>query len=105
MICRRAIVALCILLIAVAAPAADFTVAQKNRAFSVRRLVIKVGDRITFVNEDNVNHHVYSETKGAELDILQRPGRSDTVRFVQPGVVEVGCAIHPKMELEVEVRP
>lgn len=105
MICRRAIVALCILLIAVAAPAADFTVVQKNRAFSVRRIVIKVGDRITFVNEDNVNHNVYSETKGAEFDFLQRPGRSDTARFVQPGVVEVQCAIHPVMKMEVEVKP
>jgi len=29
------------------AAAADFTIIQKNRAFSVRQIVIKVGDRVT----------------------------------------------------------
>ena len=84
---------------------ADFTIIQKGSAFSVRQITIKVGDRITFVNQDSVNHHVFSETKGSEIDILQRPGRSDTVRFVQPGTVAVECAIHPEMTLEVKVRP
>ena len=84
--------------------AADFTITQKNKAFSVSQIAIKVGDRITFVNDDSVNHHVFSETKGSEIDILQRPGRSDTVRFTQPGTVDVECAIHPDMRLEVQVR-
>ena len=85
--------------------AADFTIVQKNKQFSVPKIAIKVGDRITFVNGDSMNHHVFSDTKGSEIDILQRPGRSDTVRFSQPGTVEVECAVHPDMTLEVQVRP
>lgn len=85
--------------------AADFTIRQKNKAFSVRQITIKVGDRITFVNDDSVNHNVFSDTKGAEIDILQKAGRSDTVRFLYPGTVEVECAIHPEMRLEVRVGP
>jgi plastocyanin len=84
---------------------ADFTIIQKNSTFSVHQITIKVGDRITFVNADSANHNVYSETKGSEFEILQRPGRSDAVRFSQPGSVEVQCAIHPDMRLEVQVRP
>lgn len=84
--------------------AADFTVVQKNKAFSVRQITINVGDRITFVNDDTVNHNVFSDTKGSEIDIPQRPGRSDTVRFAHPGTVEVECAVHPAMKLEVQVR-
>ena len=84
--------------------AADFTITQKNKAFSVSQIAIKVGDRITFVNDDSVNHNVFSMTKGSEIDIVQRPGRSDAVRFTQPGTVEVECAIHPDMRLEVQVR-
>jgi len=84
---------------------ADFTIIQKNSTFSVHQITIKVGDRITFVNADSASHNVYSETKGSEFDILQRPGRSDTVRFSQPGTVLVQCAIHPDMRLEVQVRP
>lgn len=85
--------------------AADFTIVQKNKQFSVPKITIKVGDRITFVNSDSMNHHVFSDAKGTEIDILQRPGRSDTVRFSQPGTVEIECAIHPDMRLEVQVRP
>ena len=84
--------------------AADFTITQKNKVFSVRQITIKVGDRVTFVNDDSVNHHVFSATQGSEIDIVQRPGRSDTVRFSRPGTVEVECAIHPEMTLEVQVR-
>jgi plastocyanin len=85
--------------------AADFTIGQKNKAFSVRQITIKVGDRITFVNDDIVKHNVFSETKGAEIDFPQPPGRSDSVRFLQPGTVAVECALHPEMRLEVQVRP
>ncbi len=85
--------------------AADFTVVQKDKAFSVRELTVKVGDQVTFVNNDTVNHNVYSETKGLEFDFVQRPGRADTVRFAQPGVAEASCGIHPVMKLQIQVRP
>ena len=85
--------------------AADFTVCQKDRAFSVRQLTVKVGDQVTFVNDDAVSHNVVSEAKGLEFDFVQRPGRSDTVRLAQPGVVEVSCAIHPAMKLRILVTP
>lgn len=88
------------------AVAADFTIIQKNRTFSVREIAIKVGDQVTFVNNDGVTHNVYSETKGLEFEIeLQPPGRSDIVRFSQPGVAKIECAIHPNMKLKVHVKP
>jgi plastocyanin len=102
---RAVIVALgaCVAAIALAA---DFSVVQKNQAFSVRELEVRVGDRITFVNGDNVTHNVYSETKGLEFEIeLQPPGRSDTVTFARPGTVDVRCAIHSAMKLRVDVKP
>lgn len=99
-------------LVAVAALAAtgagsapEFTVVQKNQEFSVRHLSIKVGDRVTFVNNDAVTHNVYSDTAGLAFEIeLQPPGRADTVQFSRPGVAEVRCAIHPGMRLSVEVK-
>ena len=100
-----AVVALGSIFIHGSGAAADFTISQKNKAFSVRQITIKAGDRITFVNDDSVNHNVFSDTKGAEIDIPQRAGRSDTVRFLQPGTVAIECALHPEMRLEVQVRP
>ena len=87
------------------AAAADFTVRQKNRTFSVRQLTVKAGDQVTFVNDDAVSHNVVSEAKGLEFDFVQRPGRADTVRLAQPGVAEVSCAIHPAMKLRILVTP
>jgi plastocyanin len=86
--------------------AADYNVVQRNQEFSVRAIEVRVGDRITFVNGDNVTHNVYSETKGMEFEIeLQPPGRSDTVTFPRPGTVDVRCAIHSAMKLRVDVKP
>jgi plastocyanin len=88
------------------AVAAEFMVVQRNQEFSVRELQVRVGDRVTFVNGDNVTHNVYSETKGLEFEIeLQPPGRSDAVTFARPGIVEVRCAIHSAMRLRVDVKP
>jgi plastocyanin len=104
----RAIIVAISALIAAAgiAWAADFTVVQRNQEFSVRDLEVRVGDRVTFINGDNVTHNVYSETKGMEFEIeLQPPGRSDVVRFARPGTVEVRCAIHSAMRLRVDVKP
>lgn len=88
-----------------AAAGADFTVIQKTRAFSVKQLTVKVGDQVIFLNQDDVRHNVYSETKGLEFDLVQPPGSSNTVRFSQPGTATVQCAIHPVMKLEVRVTP
>jgi len=86
-----------------AVAAAELAIIQKNKQFSVPQVTIQVGDRLRFVNEDTVNHNVFSNDKGAEIDILQRPGRADTVTFREPGTFELECAIHPDMKLEVRV--
>jgi plastocyanin len=104
---RATLVAISALLAAAGlAWAADFTVVQRSQEFSVRDLEVRVGDRVTFVNGDNVTHNVYSETKGMEFEIeLQPPGRSDSITFARPGTLEVRCAIHSGMRLRVDVKP
>jgi plastocyanin len=105
--CARIAAPLGALLVAAGfALAADVTVVQRNQEFSVRDLEVRVGDRVTFVNGDNVTHNVYSETKGMEFEIeLQPPGRSDSITFARPGNLEVRCAIHSAMKLRVDVKP
>jgi plastocyanin len=44
----------------VVAFAAEKTVTQKGKVFSETEIAIKVGDTITFVNDDNVFHNVLS---------------------------------------------
>ena len=93
-----------LLISAATAQAEIHTVIQSGKQFDQKRITIKVGDEITFVNRDRVAHNVYSRTKGTQFDLkVQNPGASNTVTFDNPGVVKVRCAIHPKMKLTVNV--
>jgi len=89
----------------VAAHAAEIKIVQKDRAFSVKQVTVRVGDSVTFVNADAVNHNVFSEAAGAQFDLVQPPGSTQTVKLIQPGRVEVQCAIHRAMRLEILVTP
>jgi plastocyanin len=85
--------------------AEDHLLSQKNRAFSTSEITVKVGDTITFVNQDEVVHNVFSVSPGLSFDIKrQAPGGQSTVKFEKPGVAEVRCSIHPKMKLIVNVK-
>ena len=88
------------------AQAADHVVTQKNKAFSSKKLKIKVGDVIKFANEDNFAHNVFSlsPAKGFDTGSFGN-GQVKAVTFDKPGKVEVECAIHPDMRLDLEVEP
>ncbi|HEV8691633.1 MAG TPA: plastocyanin/azurin family copper-binding protein [Ideonella sp.] len=91
-----------------AAPAAhaaqEFVVGQKNKAFSVKKLAVKVGDTVKFVNEDPLSHNIFSlsDAKSFDLGVFGQ-GQSRSVTFDKPGLIEVECAVHPDMKMVVEV--
>jgi plastocyanin len=95
----------CLLLaVALNATAAEFTVDQKDKQFSVSHLKIKVGDTVNFVNNDPFFHNVFSLSDAKTFDLGSYPqGQGRTLTFNNPGVVEVECAIHSQMKLVVEV--
>lgn len=85
------------------AAASDHTVTEKGKKFSEKKLTIQAGDSITFVNDDNITHNVYSK-KVNEFDTgAQKPGASNTIVFKNKGKQKVRCAIHPKMKMTVVV--
>jgi plastocyanin len=79
--------------------AAEHVVSQKNKSFSAKKLKIKAGDTIKFVNDDSFAHNVFSLSSAKGFG----SGQSRTVTFEKAGKVEVECAIHPEMRLDVEV--
>jgi plastocyanin len=85
--------------------AADHEISQSDRHFSQTEITIKVGDTISFKNDDEVTHNVFSTTPGMEFDLhRQAPGASSTIPFNKAGDAEVDCSIHPRMKLLVHVR-
>ncbi|MEK6749589.1 MAG: methylamine utilization protein [Pseudomonadota bacterium] len=92
------------------AGAAEHTVDQHEKAFEkdgkkIDKISVKVGDTIHFKNMDPWFHNVFSLSDLKTFDLGSFPkGQSKPVVFDKPGVAEVECAIHPQMQLEVEVK-
>jgi plastocyanin len=99
------IVAALLVFPSVVGAAAEHRVGQKNKTFSVATLLIKSGDRVTFYNDDQLTHNVYSAQKGNAFNLkAQSPGTSSSVTFDREGTYEVRCAFHPRMKLLVVVK-
>lgn len=82
----------------------DITITQKNKTFSEKKITISKDQPITFVNDDNVAHNIYTIVDGNKKDLgLQRPGDSGQLSFDADGRYRVRCAIHPKMKMTVVV--
>ena len=90
-----------------AADVVNHRVGQKNKTFSVSTLSIALGDKVTFNNDDDTVHNVYSADKRANFFNLkaQAPGTSSSIVFDKAGVYEIRCAIHPQMKLLITVNP
>lgn len=81
-----------------AAPAKSFAITQKNKTFTPRVLGVPVGSTVTFPNDDDIFHNVFSLTAGHAFDLgLYRAGASKSRTFTSPGLVRVFCNIHPQM--------
>jgi len=88
----------------VAAAAAERTITQKGKMFSMAEVAIKKGDALVFVNNDNVAHNIFSSSPGNDFNLgSQLPGNSTSVTFDKSGDVDVMCAIHPLMKMKVKV--
>jgi plastocyanin len=90
----------------VMAPAAgaELVVTQKGKAFSTKKLKVKVGDSVKFVNDDPFSHNIFSLSAAKGFDLGSYPqGVAKSVTFDKAGTVEIECAIHPDMTLVIEV--
>jgi plastocyanin len=77
---------------------------QRNQTFVPHVLAIAVGTTVDFPNQDVTFHNVFSlsKTKAFDLGRYSR-GKSKSVRFDRPGVVQVFCDIHSHMSAYILV--
>ena len=85
--------------------AAEHEVAQENKQFTVGELTIAKGDTVHFPNHDPFFHNVFSlsETKMFDLGSYAQ-GESKAIAFEEAGTVDVECAIHPNMRMQIHVQ-
>lgn len=83
----------------------DIVISQKNRTYAPGAVSIKTGQSIKILNDDMFLHHAFIDSDEMEFDSgSMDEGESAIVKFATPGVYNVKCAIHPKMNLEVTVK-
>ena len=75
----------------------DAVMIQKNMEFSPHVLVVPTGSKVTFPNNDTVQHQVYSNSQAKRLDIGLYKGTPKPEVFDLAGVVTLGCNIHDNM--------
>jgi len=75
-----------------------FVMDQQNLTFLPHVLPIPVGSTVLFPNNDKVDHNVFSLSRSNKFNLGNyKPGESSTVRFDNPGIVELRCDLHAEM--------
>lgn len=80
---------------------------QSGKKFLPGWAVIQRGTTITFPNNDNIYHNVFSMSPGNSFDLglYNSGGDPKSHTFIEAGPVDVYCNIHPQMAARVLVVP
>lgn len=76
----------------------------QNFAFSPATLTVKVGDTVTWVNQDSVGHSATADDGSFDTGVLSQ-GESNTVTFTEAGTFGYHCTPHPNITGTVIVEP
>ena len=76
------------------------TISIKDFAFSPETLTIKVGEKVTWVNEDTATHTIKSDTFNSEG--IDQGGKFEFT-FNNKGTFNYSCGIHPSMQGKIVV--
>jgi plastocyanin len=77
---------------------------QQGARFQSEVIVVPTGSVVEFPNSDPIFHNVFSLSKAQPFDLGYYPqGQSRTVKFNNPGVVQVYCHIHSNMYAAIVV--
>jgi plastocyanin len=85
--------------------AADHLVTQSSKAFSSKVVQAKIGDTVSFRNDDAFVHNIFSLSDVQSFDLgTFTKGETRKVKMEKEGQVEIECAVHPEMKMVVEVK-
>jgi len=88
------------------APPTTAKMQQLGRRFQPDVLVVPVGSTVEFPNLDPIFHNIFSLSRSQTFDLgYYAEGKSRTVTFARPGIVQVYCHIHANMYGVVIVAP
>jgi plastocyanin len=88
----------------VAAKPGQYRIYTHNKAFEPESLVIPLGSTVSFPNQDEILHNVFSVTPQSSFDLgIYGEGKSATYTFKKTGLVLINCNVHQAMQANVLV--
>jgi plastocyanin len=86
-----------------AAPAAGpVAIHISNFTFGPKMATVKVGQTVTWTNDDDIPHTVVATDKSFRSKVLDT-GQSFSFTFAKPGQIAYFCSLHPMMTGKVTV--
>lgn len=85
-----------------AAAAGPVAVHISNFTFGPKMATVKVGQTVTWTNDDDIPHTVVATDKSFRSKVLDT-GQSFSFTFTTPGQVAYFCSLHPMMTGKVTV--
>jgi len=85
-----------------AAVAGPVAVHISNFTFGPKEVTVKVGQTVTWANDDDIPHTVVATDKSFHSKVLDT-GQSFSFTFTKPGQVAYFCSLHPMMTGKVTV--
>jgi len=83
-------------------PAGPVAVHISNFTFGPKAVTVKVGQTITWTNDDDIPHTVVATDKSFRSKVLDT-GQSFSFTFTRPGQFAYYCSLHPMMTGKVTV--
>jgi plastocyanin len=84
------------------APSQRVKVVMKGSTFTPASVTIRVGDTVTWQNQESVTHNVAADD-GSFTSQDFRKGGSFSFTFARPGIYSYSCRLHPNMRGKVIV--
>lgn len=85
-------------------PARPAVIDQKSLRFAPHVLAILAGTTVEFPNDDPLLHNVFSISNAKRFNLgLYGKGAARSVRFDQPGIVQLLCNVHQEMSAYIVV--
>jgi len=78
-------------------------VIMTNRAYDPQEITVKVGDTVTWVNQDAPKHDVVADNGEFKSSLFDK-GQSFSFTFTKAGTYPYHCSIHPGMTGTVVVQ-
>ncbi|MBI3486164.1 cupredoxin family copper-binding protein [Candidatus Daviesbacteria bacterium] len=75
----------------------------KNFAFSPASITVKVGESVTWTNQDSVGHSATADDNSFDTGVFSQ-GKSGSFTFSKAGTYTYHCSVHPNMKATVVVQ-